>query len=115
MPNDLLAVPVQHDHHVDPAEALDHDLGHVDAPPLVWPGRPGFVAGRLAPGLEQLTAPHRQPVLFHKPVHPVLADDQLIYKAQMRPYPPVAPEWVVSLEATDAFQQFGASGGNFGV
>jgi hypothetical protein len=31
----LLGVPVERDHDVDPAEVLNHDLGHVDAPPLI--------------------------------------------------------------------------------
>ena len=35
--DDLLGVPVQHDDDIDPAEPVDQDLRHVDAPPLVGP------------------------------------------------------------------------------
>jgi len=83
---------------VDTTEALDHDLGLVYAPLLIRSVGPGLVAGRLSLGLEELIAPHRQPVLLHKPVHSVLADGQLINEAQVSKYTPVAPDRVISLE-----------------
>ena len=40
--NDLYRVPVHHDYDIHPAEGLDHDLGHVNAPPLIRRRGPGL-------------------------------------------------------------------------
>lgn len=40
--DNLLGIPVEDDHDVDPPEVLDEDLGHVDAPPFVGARGAGF-------------------------------------------------------------------------
>jgi hypothetical protein len=74
----LLAVPVEHDHEVDPAEAFDHDLGHVDAPPFVGPGRPRLPGVGLAPSPQLGVRLHEQIVGLHGAVDPLLVDHKTI-------------------------------------
>lgn len=83
MANDLFRVPVQPDDDRHPAEGLDHDLGHVNAPPLGWGYRPGFAACRRPRGLQSGMGLHQQDVLPHQPQHAFLVDQQPVHAPQV--------------------------------
>jgi hypothetical protein len=104
MADDFLGVSVKHDHEVDPAEALDHDLGHIDAPPLVRRGRPGLGRVGLASGAE-----HQEVGRLHDTVDPLLVGDQAVDVAKVGPDPAVAPERMLGLEVADALEQLGVA------
>ena len=70
----LLGVPVEHHDYVDPAEALDQDLRHVDAPPLVRGGRLGLVPRRGSRGTEAQVRLDEQAGLVHHAPDALLVD-----------------------------------------
>jgi hypothetical protein len=72
VPDHLLGVPVEDDDELDPAEAIDHDLGQVDAPPLVRPVRPGLLGVDLAPGAQLEVRLHQEVGRLHDAVDPLL-------------------------------------------
>jgi hypothetical protein len=111
--HDLLGVPVQHQHDRDPATALDHHVGHVDAPPLVGLGRLGCVPGRPPLRLPLPVGPHQQLMRSHQPQHALLMDALRLDNAQRGPEPAVAPERMLGLECLKAGEQaFGPLGGH---
>src|ERR671918_1286633 len=111
----LLAVPVEHDYQVDPAEALDHDLGHVDSPPFVGPGRPRLPGIGLALGAQPGVRPDQEVGRLHEAVDALLVDHQAVDVAQMRPDPAVAPEWVLGLELAQPLEQLRVARRHLGV
>ena len=100
--DELLGVPVQHHDHVDPAEGIDHDLRHVDAPPFIGAGGSGLAGRRRAAGLQASVRRDQQRVLSQQAQHALLVDGQLIDIAQMRPTAAVAPEGVFGFPGPDA-------------
>jgi hypothetical protein len=101
----LLGVPGQHQDDSDPAEALDHHFGHVDAPPLVGLGRFGWVPGRRPLRLQRPGGPHQQLRRSQQPQPVLLIDGLWLNKAQRGPDPTVAPERRLGLECLNAREQ----------
>lgn len=103
--HNLFSVPIQDQDNINPAKALHHDLRHVDPPPLIWLGRPGFAPGRRPLRFELHMRRDHEVVLLHQPQNPLLVDGQLLDKAQVRPNSTVAPERVLGLEPLDSWEQ----------
>jgi len=96
--DELLRVPVEHDDHVDPAEGLDQDLRHVDAPPLVRGGGFRLVPRRRPTGLEAPVRRNQQPRGSQEAQDPLLVHGQTVGIAQGGPDPTVAPERMLRFE-----------------
>ncbi len=103
--HDLFGIPVQHQDDVDPAEALYQNLGHVDPPPLIGPGRPRFVPARRPLGFEPEIGLDQEVVLPHSAQNTLLIDDPALDEAQVSPDPAIPPEWVVGFELPDTLEQ----------
>jgi hypothetical protein len=103
-PNDLLGVPIEHHHDVDPPEVLHQHLGHIDAPPFVRPGGLGFAPCRGPLRFELQVGGHQQMVLSHEAQEPLLVDRQLFHEAQVRPNAAVTAERVLRLQRLDPCQ-----------
>ena len=100
-----LGVPIEPHHHVDPAEALDQHLGHVDAPPLV-----GLRGSRCAPprrplGLQLQVRGDPEVVLPHPSPHPLVGDRLLRNARPVSPDTAIAPERVLGLELPDPLEE----------
>jgi hypothetical protein len=65
IPHDLLGVPIDHHDDVNSAKALDQDLRHVDAPPLVGLRGPGLAPCRSSLGFQSDVGLNQQLMLPH--------------------------------------------------
>jgi hypothetical protein len=103
--HDLFGLPVQHQDDGDPAAALYHNLGHVDPPPLMGPGRPRCVPARRPLGLEPEMGLDQEVVLPQSAQTTLRLDDPALDDAQVSPDPAIPPAWVVGFELPDTLEQ----------
>ncbi len=110
----LLGVPVEHHDHVDPAEALDQDLRHIDAPPLVRGGGSRLARRRGSARLEAQVRRDQQLRVSHDAQNPLLIDRPSLDAVQRRPAAAIAPEGMLDLEGLDPCQEHGGACGDMG-
>jgi hypothetical protein len=105
IPDDLFRAPIQHQHEIHLPKAFHHDLGHLEAPPLLRCGRPGLTPARRPLGVERRVGLDSPVVCPHHPTHALLMDSQALHDMHVRPEPPGAPTRVLGLEPRDAGEQ----------
>jgi hypothetical protein len=91
VPHALLRLPVQDHNNRDPAEALDHDLAHLNAPPLIGFGRRRFMGYRGTLGFQPAVGRPQEMVLPHQAQKPLLVDLEVLDEVEVRPDSPLAP------------------------
>ena len=104
--NDLFGTPVKDDGEVQPAPGGDLDLGHIDAPDVIWLVRARFWSRRSASGAQALLWGNEQVLFFHNPMDTVNADNVTLAVFKIGPDPAVAPERVVGFDRHDQGQEF---------
>ncbi len=114
MANDLLGVPLEDEHDVEPAKALEHRLGHVDPPPPIGRCRLGLRPLRTPLGPKPQVGLHQQSVLAHQTQGPFLIDRLRLDVAQIRPHPPIPPEGVLGLERGNPIEERAVARNHFG-
>ena len=100
-----LGVPIAPHHQVDPAEALDQHLGHVDALPLVGLRESRFAPHRRPLGLQLQVRGDQEVVLPHQSQPPLFVDRLMRNDMQVSPDTAIAPERVLGLELPDTLEE----------
>jgi hypothetical protein len=102
---DRLRVPIEDHHDIDPAEAVDEYLGHIDAPPLVGLGRPRFLAYWCALGSQAPLRDDQQLMLSYQSPNTFLVDRSPLHEVQVSPDAAIAPERMLRLQLANTLDQ----------
>lgn len=91
VPDNLLGLPIQHHHDLNPAAIPHQELGHRDAPPFMGLGGSGFTPRRRPLGLELPVGRDHEVVLPHQAQAPRLVHRPRLHEAPIGPDAAVAP------------------------